>query len=379
MHRLLMALAVLAAGGGMASCTKAEGHTDEPTTSRPVRALEVRAIAPRGGIRYSVAMQPREQIALAFKASGYVAEIRQRRGADGRSRPLQAGDAVAAGSVVARLRDADYRATVDQAAGSLREAEAAEVKARLDLDRASHLFAAEALTKPDLDAAHAAFEGAAARVAAAHARVRLAEISLRDTTLTAPLGGVVLERRIEGGTLVGVGTPAFVLADVSSVKALFGVPDSLVHRIASGQALDVTTDAFPGTRFAGRVTAIAPAADPVSRVFGVELTIANADGLLKPGMIGTVEVPIGAAGAAPEGQASVPLSAVVRPESAGGAYAVFVVDGEAGRAIARLRRVALGDVHGDEVAVTEGIAAGERVIVMGATLLTDGEPVRIIP
>ena len=56
--------------------------------------------------------------------------------------------------------------------------------------------------------------------------MRLAEISLRDTLLTAPITGVVLERVIEAGSLVGVGTPAFVLGDVSSVKALFGVPDS---------------------------------------------------------------------------------------------------------------------------------------------------------
>src|SRR6185295_14511167 len=119
----------------------------------------------------------------------------------------------------------------------------------LDRNRARTLFAAQALVKPDLDAAEAAFDANVARIASARAQVELAEISLRDTALVAPASGVVLERKIEVGALVGSGTVGFMLGDVSSVKAVFGVPDSLVHRIAPGQTLDVTTEAYRGSRF----------------------------------------------------------------------------------------------------------------------------------
>src|SRR5581483_4493508 len=108
--------------------------------------------------RYAVSIQPYEQIALSFKGSGYVDTIARRAGADGRSRPLQAGDTVAAGAVLARVRQEDYRERVSQAISSVQEIEAAQAKVQSDLDRAQYLFAAGALTKPEHDAAHTAFD-----------------------------------------------------------------------------------------------------------------------------------------------------------------------------------------------------------------------------
>jgi RND family efflux transporter MFP subunit len=270
---------------------------------------------------------------------------------------------------------------VNQAASTVREAEAGLAKARLDLDRARTLFAAESLTRPDLDSAQASFDASQARLDSARAQVALAEIALRDCALVAPISGVVLERRIEAGALAGTGLVGFVIARVSPVKVVFGVPDLLVHRIAPGGELDVATEAFGETRFRGRVTAISPAADLQSRVFNVEVTVPNADGRLKPGMIGRVEVSAGPIATASAGAAtvSVPLVAVVQPQTGGEAYAVYVVDGSADKAVARARQVTLGDVRGNAVAVTRGLQAGERVVVSGASLLVDGESVRVVP
>ena len=74
------------------------------------------------------------------------------------------------------------------------------------------------------------------------------------------------------GTLVGPATNGFTLADTKSVKAVFGVPDTSIGRVRLGQHLAITTDSLP-QQFAGRVSAISPAADPKSRVFSVEVTI----------------------------------------------------------------------------------------------------------
>lgn len=377
MTRTLTLVGVLMATG-CAACGGTHAETPLPTEPRAVRVLAATTMQAQGGVRYSVGIQPLEQISIAFKSAGYVSDVVRRRGANGAMRSLQAGDRVAAGAVLARVRDADYREQVEQANSSLAEVNAGREKARLDLERARTLFDAEALTRPDLDAAQAAFDAAVARTAGGQARVRLAEITLGDTALTAPIDAVILERQVEPGSLVGIGTPGFVLGDVSSVKAIFGVPDSLVHRITLGQSLEVTTDAFPAVRFAGRVTGIAPSADPVSRVFDVELVIGNRDDRLKPGMIGSVEVPV--AEGAPvvvAGTAAVPLSAVIR--GASGGYAVFVVDATGNSPVVRQRDVLLGDVQGNTIAVTSGVRAGEQVVVMGATLLVDGESIRIIP
>ena len=379
--KTIAALTAIAGGaialGTMAGCHDVRGEA--PVTARPVKVMEARPAEGPAGIRYAVNIQPREQVSLAFKSGGYVDAVMQRRGADGRMRALQPGDTVRAGALLAQVRDADYRARVNQAAASIRELEAAQGKAELDRNRARTLFAAQALVKPDLDAAEAAFDANVARIASARAQVELAQISLRDTALIAPASGVVLERKIEVGALVGSGTVGFTLGDVSSVKAVFGVPDSLVHRIAPGQTLDVTTEAYRGSRFTGRVSAISPSADQQSRVFDVEITIANGDGRLRPGMIGSVEVVADPTPAASieAGAPAIPLSAIVRSEKRPDQYGVFVV-GDGGNTV-RARQVTLGGVQGNLVAVASGLAAGERVVVMGATLLKDGDAVRVIP
>lgn len=356
-------------------------HGEAPAPARPVKAMAVRAAETPSGIRYAVSIQPYEQIPLAFKTSGYIDHVQQRRGADGRLRALQAGDMVAPGTLLARVREGDYRERVNQAAASLRELDAAQQKAQLDLDRARALFASQSLTKPDLDSAQAAYDANLARMASARAQIELAEISLRDTALTSPVAGVILERKIEVGSLVGAGTVGFVVGDVGSVKAVFGVPDSLVHRLAPGQPLDVTTEAFRGIKFTGRVTAISPSADSQSRVFDVEISIANADRRLRPGMIGSVEVVAEptAAEALEANVPAIPLSAIVRSETHPDQYDVFVIDDDRERTTVHARSVTLGGVQGNLVAVKSGLTTGERVVVMGATLLKDREAVRVIP
>lgn len=355
-------------------------HGEARPTPRPVKVMEARAPESAAGARYAVSIQPYEQIPLSFKASGYVDSMLRRSGADGRSRPLQAGDFVRAGTVVARVREADFRERVNQAASSVRELEVAQRKAQIDLDRAHYLFAAGAMTKPDRDLAQTAFDQNAARMAAAKAQLKMAEIALGESALVAPASGVILERKIEVGALVSPGTVGFMLGDVSAVKAVFGVPDSIVHRVAPGQPLIVTTEAFHGVRFQGRVTTIAPSADSQTRVFDIEVTIPNADGRLRPGMIGSVEFGTEAplAAAAPTA-AAVPLSAIVRSPKSADEYSVFVVDGQGEAMKARARTVALGPVQGNLVGVTRGLKAGEKVVVMGAGLVVDGEPVRVIP
>ena len=384
----------IAAAGLSAGCTGAHGTETSPP--RPVRAQPLTAAAPQGNVRYSATVEAAEQVPLAFKTSGYVDDVLRRPGADGRSRVIQAGDIVQKGAVLARVREAEYREQVQRGRARVVESEVGVEKARLDLERAKALFAADSLIKPDLDAAQAAFDSGQARLAAARADGELALTSLRDTSLIAPATGILLERRIEIGSLVGAGTVAFLLGDISAVKARFGVPDSTVQAIVPGERIDLVVEAFAGASFEGRVTAIAPAADPQSRVFDIEVTIPNADGRLRPGMIGTVALRTNPSGSGPRPAAmlTVPLTAVVRftrgsagapggapapTPTADGDYAVFVVEHQGETQIARLRRVELGDVIGNGVAVLKGVQPGESVVVTGATLLVDGERVRIIP
>jgi multidrug efflux system membrane fusion protein len=347
--------------------------------ARPVRVHAVTAPAPGGGLRYAATIQPGEQVVAAFKVGGYVRELMQRVEPDGHVRDVQQGDLVAKGAVLARLREGEYAEPLRNAQGRQGEAEAALEKARLDYERARTLFEQRGITRPEYEGAKAAFDAATARAESARAGVATAGIVLRDAALVAPMESLVLSRAIERGSLVAPGAPAFVLADISRVKAVFGVPDTTVGSLRIGQTLTVTTEAVGrAAELAGRVTAISPAADPQTRVFAVELVIPNPQRALRPGMMATVQVPddpriAGAAGGLP----LVPLAAIVKGARDG--YAVVVVEQRGSEATARLRPVALGDLVGNLIAVSDGVKMGELVVVSGATLLADGDPVRVIP
>jgi multidrug efflux system membrane fusion protein len=335
-----------------------------PTPPLPVTVADVAGVAGSGGLRYTAGIRPDVQVDVAFRVGGYVEDLLQVRGADERMRPVQDGDFVRRGTVLARVRDREYRDGVTQAQATL-------TQARADFDRVAQLFENRSASKADYDAAYA-------RYRASEAQHDQAEQSLADCALRAPLDGYVLRRSVEVGTLVSPGAAAFSVGDLRSVKVVFGVPDVLVGSMTPGASQAVAVEAVPGQAFRGRITRVAPSADPSSRVFEVEVTIPNADARLKSGMIASLEV---AGPAAPTGApaALVPLNAVVRPPGDANAYAVFVVESAGAGQVARLRRVRLGDVSGNMIQVIAGLQGGERVVVRGATLAVDSGAVRIIP
>jgi RND family efflux transporter MFP subunit len=159
------------------------------------------------------------------------------------------------------------------------------------------------------------------------------------------------------------------------VKVTFGVPDITMPHLTLGHTLRMTTEAIPGVEFHGQITKIDPSADPTSRVFQVEVKIVNPDNTLKPGMIGTVDVPRDPASSSP---ITVPLSAIVRPSGVDKGYAVYVVESQNDQAIVHLRPIALGPVLGNTVIVIDGVKPGEAVVVKGAALVVDGEHVHVL-
>jgi multidrug efflux system membrane fusion protein len=373
------ALVLVAAGAAVlaSACSKSHASAKAPT---PVRVVEAAPLSEGGGLRYSATIQPRDQVSLAFKSGGYVREIRRVPGADGRPRALQQGDVVAAGTVLARVRDVEYAQKVAEARAALAEAEASAERAKLDFERAETLYASASMTKPEWEAAKASQRAGIARAAAVSAQLDAAQTALDDTALTTPIRGILLSRAISEGSLVSAGTVGFVVADVSSVKAVFGVPDRVVAGLKLGDRLTVTTEAAPGQPFPGVLTALSPSADPKSRVFDVEVTIDNRDGRLRSGLIAAIEVGTAAiAATVASGRLGIPLTAVIQSPRAPDAYAVFVVSGDGDAARARSREVKLGQITGNHVAVLEGLQAGDRVVVSGASLLTEDEAVRIVP
>jgi multidrug efflux system membrane fusion protein len=359
-----------------AACASAPQPEHVPT---PVRTETVKPASIERGVRYSAQIIPVEQVAVSFKTSGYVMDLLQVRDSTGRMRDLEEGDAVSAGATLARVEERDYESKVARAQAGITQAKAAEDKAQQDLNRAEALFKADALIKPDLDAARAAYQSAAAQSAAARADLDVAATALRDTTLKAPRSGVVLERKLDRGALASPGTVVFTIGAVDSLKAVFGVPDAVVHQLRLGMSLTASADAVVDRTFTGRVTTIAPAADRDTHLFSVEVTIPNRDGALRPGMIATIQLENQNVDSPKTSAPAVPLTAIVKDSAKSGSYAVFVVDGQSNNLLAKLRPVTPGAIAGHGIQIASGVSAGERVIVSGAARLRDGERITVIP
>jgi RND family efflux transporter MFP subunit len=348
---------IAAAALGAVACG---GDSAPPVPPLPVTVVQVGGKPDDpGATRYSGSIRADESVDVAFRVSGIVDGITQVRGADGRLRPIQDGDPVRRGTVLARLRQTEFRDQLTDADAALRQAEA-------DYERASQLFENRSISKAEYDAAYA-------RYTASQARRSQANISVGDATLRAPLDGVILRRSVEVGSLAGPSAPAFSIADTRVVKVVFGVPDVVVARLKLGQTVPIRAEALPGAALEGRVTRISPSADPNSRVFEVEAALPNPQGRLKVGMLATLRLGNESGDAA----IFVPLAAIVRPAGDTAKYAVYVVaDSPAARA--RLRRVRLGEVSGNLIAVRDGLRAGERVVVRGATIVADGQTIQVI-
>ena len=382
----------------LAGCTTEKAAGPEPV---PVKVEIVATQEVRPAWRYSGEIRPDKEVQLVFKEPGYIAGLRQVKGADGRVRDIQIGDIVPAGSVIAHLRRSDYEATLNTAVGQeqstqgsleaaraqLDQAKADQVKADQDFARAQALYAAKAMTRPDYDAAVAQHDSATANVQAAirqiearqgqlHAaqgQIVSARIGLGDTELIAPMPAVIVAKSVERGDLVAAGTPAFTLNDTRVVKVNFGVPDNMIARFKMGSSIPVEVDALD-RRLTGRVTQIAPSANRDSRVFNIEVSLPNADHSLRVGMIASVRIDQ----ASPQPVPVVPLNALITAESGTNNYSVFTIQERDGKEFAHLKSVRIGEAVGKSVVINEGLLPGETIIVNRTNQLNDGNAVRIV-
>ena len=350
--------------------------TDTAPQWIPVRVQTLGALMDMDGVRYSASVTPKTQVDLKFKVNGYVNAIYQVKGGDGELQPVPRGTVVTTDTLLAGLNDEEYRDKVKSAKANVAAAKASLLKASKDFKRAKNLYATESMTAPDYDSAQQQYSTAVANVDAAQADLDQASENLRYCSMQPPMDGVILQRNIEIGTLVEPTTVAFVLADMSAVKVVFAVPDIMLKNIKLGDNLTVTTQSQPGQSFNGAVSTISPVADSQTRVFDIEITIPNPQGVLKDGMVAALQVPelpVHATSAL-----AVPITAVVRSRQDPEGYALYVIEKQGDKQIARLKEVQLGDVHGNRIAVLGGVSNGEQIVVSGVSTVWDGSTVRIL-
>ncbi len=278
------------------------------------------------------------------------------------------GDAVRKGQVVALVRPSDLPDQLAAARGALAQAEAAAALARANKQRAEMLAPDGVVSQQELQQATTAAAQTEATLAGAKAQASGIAVRLGETRIDSPLDGVVLQRRLDPGALVGptAGTGSVLtVARIDTIRVFIPVNERDALSIRVGQDAHVELDAVSGKSFRGKVVRITPMLDPMTRTVDAEVQLPNPSGELKPGMYGRGSVVTGLH----KGAIVVPASAVLISNER---RFVFVLSGD------RVKRteVRTGVDGGDWLEVASGLDRDSEVVIAGADTLSDGVQVR---
>jgi len=224
----------------------------------------------------------------------------------------------------------------------------------------------------DKTASESQYDEAAAQRSRSIALVQAKRAHIAKKTIRAPISGTLGLRRIDLGDYLAPGAEVVSLQALDRVFVDYGLPERLLARIAVGQAVRVLVQAYPGRSFSGRITAIDPAIDVATRMIRVRGVLDNPGEALRPGMFADVET----LEEQPDTVIVVPETAITYNPYGNAVYVVI----DAGQGLQAIRRpVQTGEVREGRVAVSAGLDAGERVVVVGQNKLRNQQAVVIAP
>ena len=270
-----------------------------------------------------------------------------------------AGDRVEAGALLAELDSEPQQLAVNSVAAEVRRLEAVLANQRVRVGRLRNLAERQSVAQDQLDEAVTEVESLEAQLDEARSRLADAEFNLRRTRILSPVDGQIQRRMLSKGDYVEPGRVLFELVAPGYLRAILPLPERLQDELEVGQSVRLSLPARPENRVEATVSEIRPMIGIGSRALELIVDLENPGGW-RPGGSVTGRVVLDRR----EGVV-VPAQAVVRRPAG---RVVYVVDGE--RARERAVTTGLQNVFGIEI--TEGLDAGETVVLDGAGFLTDG-------
>jgi membrane fusion protein (multidrug efflux system) len=360
-------LLILILGGGFALHIKKLIASSPKPGPQTVTAIDVKSLEWQPRLSAVGSVVPVRGVDVTTEIAGLVREIRFRSGQD-----------VKKGEVLIELNaDAD-------------KAQLASLQAAADLSatvlkRDQGQFAAQAIAQAQIDADVADLKSKRALVAQQQA-------TIDKKTLRAPFAGKLGITTVNPGQYVNPGDKIVTLQTIDPIFVDFSLPQKNVGNVGIGQVVNVTTDAFAGVEFPGRITAVSPKVDSTTRNIVLEATFANPKRQLLPGMFATAAVDVG------EKKAYLTLPQTAITYNPYGSTVFIVMTGDefarasAGKAsgasapaaaasgpglVVQQAFVTTGETRGDQVAVLSGLKEGQKVVTTGQVKLKNGTPVVI--
>jgi RND family efflux transporter MFP subunit len=334
---------------------------------RPVMAMQVTEEVHFRQRQFPGTAKATQEIDLSFRVSGPLITL-----------PVDIGDEVSAGDVVARIDPRDYEVELRSAQGELNEAIAIMKRAEADYKRVKTIFETDpgAISQISVDNALQTRDSARARVYALTASVATKKDRLNYTHLKAPFDGIVVNKYVENFQDVRSKQAVVRIVDKSQIEMIISIPENLIALASQARNIEVVFDPFPDRKIPAEIKEIGKEASRTTRTYPVTLIMEQPDDItILPGMAGkaTGEGPEDTS-LLPEGR-PVPVSAIFSPDDIDKTY-VWIID-EKSKLVTK-QEVTTGRLSNTGIMVTDGLETGVWIATAGVHDLREGMEVRIL-
>jgi RND family efflux transporter MFP subunit len=347
---------VMAAGATLLVACEREVET-VAQEARPVRTITVDKRDGGAPVILTGRIEAEDEAALAFRIAGRVIE-----------NTMKLGDRVRPGQVVARLEPHNELNALRAAQASLAAANALLVRSRNHFARQETLVKQGWTSKKAYDAARQELQAAQSQVETAGAQVKVAQDLVSYTELKADGPGVLTEIGPRAGEVVQAGQAIVRLARDGGRDAVFDVPARLLRSAPRDGEIAVSLADDTGVRTTGRVRAVAPQADPVTRTFTIKVALKKPPDAMRLGATVNGHIQLKA-----DAAIEIPATALVKADRE---PAVWIVD--ASSLTVSMRPVDVGRYDPDKVLISRGLDAGEIVVTAGVHALHPGQKIRLL-
>lgn len=334
----------------LGGCKKKEDAVPEEVV-RPVKVLTVTDSGGNVPMTFPGRTRANRRVDLSFKVPGPLVEL-----------PVEEGQAVKKGTLIARILPRDFKLNLDQA-------KATAVNAQRQYERYKELYVRRQVSKADFDR-HKANRDVAT------AQLEDAKNALRDTYLRAPFDGVVAKRYVENFQEVQAKQPIVFFQDNSKIEILVDAPETVVANLKKDSGIQgvATFAAVPGREFPLSLKEYSTEADPQTQTYQVVLVMDRPEGInILPGMTATVQ---GRKTGVADTVSRIVIPAIAVLEDAGGTSFVWELDKE--KMTVTQKKVVVGEMTGsNSIHVLEGLTGGEVIVTSGLTKLREGMKVSI--
>jgi RND family efflux transporter MFP subunit len=341
---------------------------EEKKIVRPVRAMKVNDVVQFRQRQFPGTATATQEVDLSFRVSGPLITL-----------PVNIGDEVKVGDVVARIDPRDFEVSLNNVRGQLDKALANVKRAQSEFDREMRILEQDpgATSQTAVDRKRSQRDQARADIKSLQASVASAKDKLNYTYLKVPFDGVVVSTYAKNFEFVQAKQSIVRIVDNSRIEMVINIPESLISMVPQAKNIEVVFDPFPDRKIPAEIKEIGTEASRTTRTYPVTLIMDQPEDInILPGMAGkaTGEPATDDMSKLAIGK-QVPVTAILSPDDIDKTY-VWIID-EQSNSVSK-REVTTGKLTDTGIMVTDGLEAGERIATAGVNYLREGMEVRIL-